>query len=636
MKNLLIEDIALWEAQAEKLPWFKKWTKVLDGITPFYSWFKGGLINASHACLDVHIQAGRGEHTAILWENEKGDKRSVSYQELYELTNRIAFELRLLGVKKGDTVVVYLPMIPEAVATMLAIARLGAIHVVVFSGFGADALRDRITDVGAKIVVTTDFDIRRGKRIPLKEFVDKAVEQTSGVSVVLVDSILRGFAKGERLEEYYVLPEPVESSHPLFVLYTSGSTGKPKGIMHSTGGYLTYVYSTIKWAFNINESSVYWCTADIGWITGHSYVAYGPLMHGATMVMYDGAPDSPQPDIWWQLIERYKVTIFYTAPTALRFFMKLGDALVRKHDLSSLQVLGSVGEPLNPQVWHWYNDVVGGQRCPIIDTWWQTETGGFMIAPTAFCHPELVSGSIKPGSVAQPLPGIEAGVVDEFGEPVEAETRGFLVIKKPWPGMPLGFFGQDQERYLKTYWERFPGMYFSGDYAIKDADGYFWMLGRADEVLNIAGHRVGTAEIESAMLTHSAVAEAAAIGVTDDIKGETVVVFVILRDEYSSAQNISRGFSKGERLGDNLQAVPSCTSLEKELIVCVQERIGKFVTPSGVHILTKLPKTRSGKIMRRVLKAMVHNTPLGDVTTMEDDSVIEEVLAVYRDFLARR
>lgn len=620
MKKLTVEDLSWWEAQAAQLPWFEKWQTVLDGQAPFYHWFKGGMINASYACLDVHVHAGRGQHPAILWEDERGNTRRVTYQQLYEMTNQLAAGLRHLGVQKGDTVVVYLPMTPEAVATMLAIARLGATHVVVFSGFGVDALRDRIADVGAKVVVTADGDLRRGKFIPLKDLIDKAVQFESSVEKVLVfkryeqqcamidgrDIFVHDLVAADNLP--LVEPESVEAAHPLFVLYTSGSTGKPKGITHTTGGYLTYVYSTIKTAFNINHNSVYWCSADIGWITGHSYVVYGPLMHGATMVMYDGAPDAPAPDIWWRLIERYQVTIFYTAPTALRSFMKLGDSLIRQHNLSSLQVLGSVGEPLNPQVWQWYHDVIGGRRCPIIDTWWQTETGGFMIAPRI-----ENGGTPKPGSVTKPLPGIQAEVVDEQGASVPAGTKGFLVVTKPWPGMPRGFFGQDQTRYVQTYWTRFPDVYYSGDYAIQDADGDFWMLGRADEVLSIAGHRVGTAEVESALLMHAAVAEAAAIGVHDDIKGETVVAFVILRDGFHS-----------------------CDALTKELVVCVQERIGKFVTPSAIHVLTKLPKTRSGKIMRRVLKAMVQGTPLGDVTTMEDDSVIEEIQAVYRDFLMRR
>lgn len=657
MKNLTVEDYSWWEAQAAQLPWFKKWQTVLDGQAPFYHWFKGGQLNASYACLDVHLQAGRGEHPAILWEDERGHERRVTYQQLYDMTLRLAAGLRQLGVQKGDAVVVYLPMTPEAVATLLAIARLGATHVVVFSGFGVDALRDRIADVGAKVVVTADGDLRRGKFIPLKDLVDKAVIFETSVEHVLVfnryeqdcsmidgrDTFVHDLLA--MVEQGEIAPEAVESYHPLFVLYTSGSTGKPKGIAHTTGGYLTYVYSTIKSAFAINQNSVYWCTADIGWITGHSYVVYGPLMHGATIVMYDGAPDTPTLDIWWKLIQRYKVTIFYTAPTALRSFMKLGDTLIRQCDLSSLQVLGSVGEPLNPQVWQWYHEVIGGRRCPIIDTWWQTETGGFMIAPTAspvcvdstsLCsvhhersnsEPFALSEASplgraesngcergpKPGSVTQPLPGIDALVVDEQGACVPDGTKGFLVITKPWPGVPRGFFGQDQSRYLQTYWTRFPGAYYSGDYAIKDEAGDFWMLGRADEVLSIAGHRVGTAEVESALLTHAAAAEAAAIGVHDDLKGETVIVFVILRD----------GFHV-------------CDALTKELIMCVQTRLGKFVTPSAVHVLSKLPKTRSGKIMRRVLKAMVQGAPLGDVTTMEDDSVIEEIQTVYQDFLCRK
>ncbi len=621
MKQLSIEEISFWEKQAEQLPWFKRWDSVLSGQEPFFTWFAGGTINASHVCLDAHINAGRGEHTAIFWEDEQGNKQRVSYKQLYHETNKIAAALRRLGVQKGDRVVIYLPMIPEAVATMLAVARLGAIHVVVFSGFGAEALRERLVDVEAKVVVTADLDVRRGKNIYLKDMVDKALSLGSDVEHVVVFKRFHSPCAWQPgrdvtvddvlvdIETYHVIPEEVDSSHPLFVLHTSGSTGKPKGIMHATGGYLTYVYETLKTAFNIDSSSVYWCTADIGWITGHSYVVYGPLMHGAAIVMYDGAPDTPSQDVWWRLIERYKVTIFYTAPTALRAFMRLDDAMIRSCDLSSLQVLGSVGEPLNPQVWQWYYEMIGGGSCPVIDTWWQTETGGFMIAPQALqpvAHP-------KPGSVTKPMPGIHAEVVDEQGKQVPAGTKGFLVITKPWPGMLVGFFDGNQERYLKTYWTRFPGCYFSGDYAIKDANGDFWMLGRADEVLNIAGHRVGTAEVESAMLTHAAVVEAAAIGVHDDIKGESVVVFVVLKDGFHA-----------------------CGELTKDLMVCVHTHIGKFVTPSAIHVLERLPKTRSGKIMRRVLKAMLQGTPLGDVTTMEDAAVVDEVKAVYRDFVEGR
>jgi len=605
MKQLTLEDIVLWEAQAEKLHWFKRWDKVFNDST----WFAGGTINASYTCLDAHINAGRGDHVAIIWEDELGNKKRISYQKLYDMNNQIAYNLRKLGVKKGDHVVVYLPMIPEAVATMLAIARLGAIHVVVFSGFGAEALRNRVIDVGAKIIITTDFDIRRGKRIALREIVDRAVLQDLNIQVIDV-GILNVGTPLESSEKTYVIPEAVESSHPLFILYTSGSTGKPKGIAHSTGGYLTYVHSTIKWAFNINKESIYWCTADIGWVTGHSYGVYGPLTHGATIVMYDGAPDAPSQDIWWKLIERYKITIFYTAPTALRFFMKLGDTLIKKHDLSSLQVLGSVGEPLNPHVWNWYNEVIGGGRCPIIDTWWQTETGGFMLAPTG-----QVQQVPKPGSVAKPLPGIEMDIIDERGESVDADTKGFLVVKKPWPGMHLGM--------------GLTGMYRCGDYAIKDAQGDHWILGRADEVLNIAGHRVGTAEIESAMLSHTAIAESAAIGVIDEIKGEGVVVFVVLRNVENDSLNTSKTSPLSQKALDS-------TSLERELLACVHAHIGKFATPSGIHTIAKMPKTRSGKIMRRVLKAMVQETPLGDLSTMEDVDVIEEILKVYRDFLATK
>lgn len=590
MKALSLEDIALWQEQAKKIPWFEPWKDVFDGKT----WFCGGFLNASHVCLDAHILNGHGLHTAIIWENELGDTQRVSYQELYELTNQIAYNLQKLGVKKGEPVVVYLPMIPEAVATILAIARLGAVNVVVFSGFGAQALQERIVHVGAQLVITTDFDIRRGKKINLRGIVETAVQAHSNVRIFDIGELKKSSEAGVS-QAYYLPPVPVASDHPLFILYTSGSTGKPKKIVHGTGGYLTYVYSTIQWAFDISRDSIYWCTADIGWVTGHSYGIFGPLSHGATMVMYDGAPDTPSSDIWWRIIERHKVTVFYSSPTALRFFMKLGLS-VRFGDLSSLRVLGSVGEPLNPQVWQWYHTVIGGGRCPIVDTWWQTETGGFMIAPAAGIALDVA----KPGSVAKPLPGVEMDIVDDHGNSVALNTKGFLVVTKPWPGMHLGI--------------DVAGVYRCGDYAIKDRDGDYWMLGRSDEVLNIAGHRVGTAEIESAMLHHAAVAEVAAIAVADEVKGEGVEVFVVLREIVSH----------------------EIVCLEKELVACVHAHIGKFVTPSAIHSIAKLPKTRSGKIMRRVLKAMIEGRDLGDLSTLEDGEAIDEALAVYRDFLARR
>jgi len=601
-----------WEQQAENLPWFKRWTNALKWEEPFAHWFVNGQINASYACLDVHIKNGRQDKVAFYWEDECGNNRTVTYGQLFIMTNKYASIMCDAGVQSGDVVIVYLPMTPEAAAAMLAIARIGATQSVVFSGFSAAALRDRIDDAHAKFVFTADVVYRKGRYINLKQLVDQALEAPCTIKNVFVIKRLeqecssvqgRDLIVNHLYEQAadFVEPVHVESNHPLFILYTSGTTGKPKGITHSTGGYLTYVYATIKWAFNVQEDSVYWCTADIGWITGHSYVIYGPLMHGISSIMYEGAPDYPAPDQWWKLIAKYKATIFYTSPTALRMFKRYDIEHIIKHDLSSLKILGSVGEPINPEVWQWYHDVIGGKRCPVIDTWWQTETGGFMIAPTAGL--ELVD--LKPGSATKPMPGIEADVVDELGNSVPAGTKGFLVIKKPWPGMTIGLYN-DSERFKAVYWSRFKGMYYSGDYAIKDDNGYFWLLGRADEVLNIAGHRIGTAEIESATVTVLEVAEAAAIGVFHPIKGECVVIFAILRDGFTSS-----------------------LELEKSIIQSVKTQIGSFVVPSGVYFVASLPKTRSGKIMRRVLRAVLEGLPVGDVTTLENEASVDEIKCVY-------
>lgn len=601
-----------WEQQAENLPWFKRWTNALKWEEPFAHWFVNGQINASYACLDVHIKNGRQDKVAFYWEDECGNNRTVTYGQLFIMTNKYASIMCDAGVQSGDVVIVYLPMTPEAAAAMLAIARIGATQSVVFSGFSAAALRDRIDDAHAKFVFTADVVYRKGRYINLKQLVDQALEAPCTIKNVFVIKRLeqecssvqgRDLIVNHLYEQAadFVEPVHVESNHPLFILYTSGTTGKPKGITHSTGGYLTYVYATIKWAFNVQEDSVYWCTADIGWITGHSYVIYGPLMHGISSIMYEGAPDYPAPDQWWKLIAKYKATIFYTSPTALRMFKRYDIEHIIKHDLSSLKILGSVGEPINPEVWQWYHDVIGGKRCPVIDTWWQTETGGFMIAPTAGL--ELVD--LKPGSATKPMPGIEADVVDELGNSVPAGTKGFLVIKKPWPGMTIGLYN-DSERFKAVYWSRFKGMYYSGDYAIKDDNGYFWLLGRADEVLNIAGHRIGTAEIESATVTVLEVAEAAAIGVFHPIKGECVVIFAILRDGFTSS-----------------------LELKKSIIQSVKTQIGSFVVPSGVYFVASLPKTRSGKIMRRVLRAVLEGLPVGDVTTLENEASVDEIKCVY-------
>lgn len=617
-KNNLSSDAErYWQQEAEKLPWFKTWQKVLDWNPPYARWFTGGELNASYACLDLHITTDLKNKIALIWCDETGAERQLTYHDLYLLVNRLADALRDQGVKKGTVVAIFMPVIPEAVAAMLAVARLGAVHCVIFSGFGAEALRNRISDVRAELVITADTGLRRGKYIPLKETLDRALNGDSPVTkVIVVKNSGRTCFMDQKRDVYfdefianaksYCPPESVESSHPLFILHTSGSTGKPKGIVHSTGGYLTFIYSTLKTAFGITKNDVYWCTADIGWITGHSYLVYSPLMHGATVVLYEGAPDYPTDTIWWQIIERYSVTILYTAPTALRLFMQHGDDKITEYALGSLRVLGSVGEPLNPQVWEWYARVIGNNRCPIIDTWWQTETGGFMIAPQMTVpNNQLIN---KPGSVMYPLPGIEPDIVSADGMPVLPDIKGFLVIKRPWPGMLMGIWG-DSHLYKKNYWNHFGGMFDTGDCAIRDTDGCFWILGRSDEVIKISGHRIGTAEIETAVLSHQTIIESAAIGIEDPLRGQTVVLFVVPR----------AGITDQE-------------TLKAEIITCVHKNIGRFVVITGVYCVDKLPKTRSGKILRRVLKALVENRPLGDLTTIEDGAVIEDILALYQQF----
>lgn len=605
----------LWGLQASALPWFKKWTKVLDWNEPFAHWFVGGRINASYACLDVHIKNDSLKNkVAIFWENEIGQTQQITYAELYQQVNDFAYFMRQNGVAAGDVVVIYLPMIPEAVAAMLAVARLGATHAVVFSGFSASALKDRVNDLQAKFLITCDLAFYRNKTIALKNMAKEAVVGTSIKKMFVIERDNISIKKDVCDHEFYYRFQPgdqiknfvetfaAESNHPLFILYTSGTTGKPKGVMHSTGGYLTYVYSTIKWAFDINHNSVYWCTADIGWITGHSYVVYGPLMHGAAIVMREGAPDCPNATAWWRLIEKYKVSIFYTSPTALKMFMKLGDELMKDVDLSSLKVLGSVGEPINPEVWRWFNDVIGNKMCPVIDTWWQTETGGFMITPTAGL--DLIK--LKPGSATLPLPGIDADIVDSNNISIaHTQGKGYLVIKRPWPGMMIGIYN-NPGLFRQIYWSRFPGSYYSGDYVSRDEDGYFWLLGRADEVLNVAGHRIGTAEIESATLDHRAIAESAVIGVRDDVKGEALVIFVTLKT----------GFIKSDQL-------------KQEIIQTICKQIGAFAKPKEVYFAESLPKTRSGKIMRRVLRSIIQGDQIGDLSSLEDGASVEEIRLVY-------
>jgi len=611
-----IRDLeAFWDKEARKIEWFKTWDKVLEWDPPFARWFVGGKLNASYICVDVHVRTWRRNKVALYWEGEPGDMRTLSYSDLYREVNRYASILKRLGVRKGDRVALYLPMIPELPIFMLACARIGASHTVIFSGFSTGALTDRVNDVEAKVIVTADGGYRRGKIIPLKKTVDEAMKAIPSVEKVIVVKRTGSevnMEKGrdvwlhELLEEAedYVPPEPVDSTHPLYILYTSGTTGKPKGIVHSTGGYMVFNHSMYQWVFDIKEDSVYWCTADVGWVTGHSSIVYAPLSHGASIVVYEGAPDYPAPDRWWSIVEKYKVTIFYTSPTAVRMFMRYGEEWVEKHDLSSLQILGSVGEPINPEAWLWYFEKIGKERCPIVDTWWQTETGGIMISPA----PGISLVPLKPGSATFPLPGIDAEVVDDHGNPCPPGVRGYLVIRKPWPGMLMTLY-KDPERYKKTYWSRFPGMYFAGDYAIKDEEGYFWLLGRADEVLKIAGHRIGTAELESAIVAHPAVAEAAVIGKPDPVKGETILVFAILKE-----------------------GVQPSKELEAELRDYMRKTIGPVATPEAIYFVRSLPKTRSGKIMRRVIKAVALNQPLGDLSTLEDEASVEEVKKAYEEF----
>ena len=608
-----LDPVLFWDEQAKKLSWFNQWTKTLEWNSPFAKWFIGGKINASYNTLDVH-QTTRAKKPAILWEGEDGTNRTITYADLYRDVCKFANVLKSLGVKKGDRVTIYLPMVPELPVAMLACARIGAIHIVVFSGFSATSLRDRIDDSKSKVIVTADVGYRRGNSVNLKEIIDDAINELNFVEHVIVlkrteVSLLLG-TKDKLWHELMrdsseeCEPEQLESTHPLFILYTSGTTGKPKGVLHGTGGYLTHLNSTFQWAFDIKDSDIFFCTADIGWVTGHSYVVYGPLLHGATEIMYEGVPDYPSMSRIWDIIQRYGVTIFYTTPTALRMFMKFGDSIPNSFRLSSLRLLGTVGEPINPEVWRWYFKTIGKSKCPIVDTWWQTETGGMMLSPL----PGLETIPLKPGSATRPIPGTDITVVDEQGNELPSNTKGYLVIRKPWPGMLLTLWGDD-EKYKNVYWSKFENNYYSGDYAIKDSDGYFWLLGRADDILKVAGHRIGTAELENSLVSHGDIAEAAVCGIPDEIKGEVIVAFVVLKQNAKKIGSI----------------------LRTELIETIRNGIGPIATPQQIYFVTKLPKTRSGKIMRRVLKAIASNEKIGDVSTLEDGSAVKDVQDAFTE-----
>ena len=611
------ERLSFWAEQANQLAWQKPFTKTLDWTNPpFAKWFEDGQINASYNCLDRHVLGGKGDKTAILFEGEPGDTQTYTYSELLAETKKAANALLDLGIVAGDRVAIYMPMIPETVIAMLAVARIGAVHSVVFGGFSADSLRSRIIDAGAKLVITADGGFRKGKAHPIKEAVDHALQDNSCPSiehVLVVQRTNSDVALSDKDIWWHealakVAPEHeavgFDSEHPLFILYTSGTTGKPKGILHTTGGYLTGASYTHRTVFDLkSETDVYWCTADVGWITGHSYVVYGPLANGVTQVIYEGTPDSPNFERWWEIIAKYKVSIFYTAPTAIRTFMKVGRAVVDGHNLSSLRILGSVGEPINPEAWQWYHEVVGGSKCEIVDTWWQTETGSIMISPV----PHTMQ--TKPGSAQRALPGITIGIVDESGNPVissaEGSEAGYLTIDQPWPSMLRGVWG-DPERFIETYWSRFPGKYFAGDGARFDEDGDIWLLGRIDDVIKVSGHRLSTAEIESALVEHHWVAEAAVVGAKDEITEQAVVAFVILRQD---------------ELGD----APNEEEIGKVLRSWVTEKIGAIARPRQIMVVSELPKTRSGKIMRRLLKDVAEGRPVGDTTTLADSSVMKAI-----------
>jgi acetyl-CoA synthetase len=601
--------VRFWEQRARELSWFKPWKKTLEWKPPYAKWFLGGKLNVAYNCLDRHITTPRRTKAALIWEGEPGDTRTLTYWDLYREVSRFAAALKRHGVRKGDRITIYMPMVPEVAIAMLACTRIGAAHSVIFGGFSPESVRDRIHDADSKLVITADGGWRRGTIVPLKKNTDEALTECPGVTSVIVlkrtgqpvdmqhgrDIWWDDFIKGV---EPKCPAEPMDSEDLLYLLYTSGSTGKPKGIIHTTGGYLTGVTATHKWVFDIHDADVYWCTADVGWVTGHSYVVYGPLANGATTVMYEGTPDFPDKDRFWRIIEKHGITICYTAPTAIRTFMRWGDEYPNRCDLGSLRLLGSVGEPINPEAWVWYWKVIGRGNCPVVDTWWQTETGHILITPL----PGVTV--LKPGSATRPFPGIDAEVLDEQGKPAKA---GYLVLRKPWPGMLRGIWG-DPDRFVKQYWSKYPDIYFTGDGAKRDKDGYFWLLGRVDDVMNISGHRVSTMEVESALVDHKQVAEAAVIGKAHDIKGQAIAAFVTVKSGVNGSKE-----------------------LQDELKQHVAKKIGALARPDDIIFSAELPKTRSGKIMRRLLRDIAEGRALGDTTTLADPAVVAALKKQYAE-----
>ncbi len=605
-----------WAEAAQEIHWFKPWRSVLEWDLPYARWFVGGRTNVAFNCLDRHLRGPRRNKAAIIWEGEPGEVRVLTYWDLAREVNRCANALLTLGVRRGDRIAIYMPLIPEAAIAMLACARIGAVHTVVFGGFSAEALRDRINDAQAKVVITSDGGYRRGAIIPLKRQVDQALTDAPTVRHVLVvrrigDAAAAQMTEGRDRWWHRALEgmradcpaEEMESEDPLFILYTSGTTGRPKGIVHTTGGYLVGTCLTTKWVFDLREEDLFWCTADIGWVTGHSYVVYGPLANGASVLMYEGTPDWPERDRFWSIIARYGVTILYTAPTAIRTFIRWGPEEPARHDLSTLRLLGTVGEPINPEAWMWYRRHIGGDNCPVVDTWWQTETGMILISPL----PGVTQ--LKPGSATHALPGITADVVDERGEPVPAGSGGYLVLRRPWPAMLRGIHG-DPQRFMREYWTRIPGAYFTGDGARRDEDGYIWLLGRVDDVINVAGHRIGTMEVESALVSHPDVAEAAVIGIEHEIKGQALAAFVTLKE-----------------------GRPTDVAAVDSLRNHVAEKIGSIAKPERILFAAELPKTRSGKIMRRLLRDVAEGRVLGDTTTLADPTVVQQLKERYEEDL---